>query len=110
MKPYKTLVVAAALTLGTSLAMAQNTMGPSATQSATQSDQNKSVGDGSSGGPNVGVKDKTGAATNAAPLAGTSTGAKANTNEAAKVGVDKEGKTGDAVTTTGSGQMNQKKQ
>ena len=110
MKPYKTLMIAAALTLGTSVAMAQSA-GPSTKQQQTESDMNKSVGDGSSGGKNFGGQEKTGAATNAAPHANTTGAAKANpSNETAKVGIPKEGKGGDSVTTTGTGQMNEKKQ
>jgi hypothetical protein len=111
MKPYKALMVAAALTLGTSLAMAQSAA-PSTKQQQTESDLNKSVGDGSSGGKNVGAQEKAGTgAMNAAPHANTTGSAKsAPSNETAKVGIPKEGKGGDAVTTTGTGKMNEKKQ
>ena len=107
MKTYPTLIAVAALTLSMTTAMAQNqTPAQSDQKSATQSDQNKAVGDGSSGGPQTGAQEKIapqGAAANA-------TKAGQDANEAAKFGVPKEGKAGDAVTTTGTGQMNQKKQ
>jgi hypothetical protein len=113
MKPYKVVMIAAALTIGTSVAMAQSASGPSTKQQQTESDLNKSVGDGSSGGKNVGAQEKSGAAANtkAAPMATTGSGASANTpGERDKVGVPKEGKGGDAVNTTGTAKANEKKQ
>jgi hypothetical protein len=108
MKPLSALIAAAALTLGASVAMAQSGSGAMTNPSATKSEQNPSVGDGSSGGPNAGAQSKV-------PNAPANAGADATVNTAgakASAGAEaqKEGKTGDAVTTTGSGETNQKKQ
>jgi len=105
MKPYKTIIIAAALTFGTSMAFAQSTNSAGALQG---SDMNKSVGDGSSGGKNVGGQEKAGAPST--PQAGVTGASKTTTaNEKMKADTPKEAKTGDAVSTTGTGAQNEKK-